>query len=62
MTTATINGLKIEISEDCDGDWTGTLTEISSGHRYDCRFDAGRGAADRLLAALTASALAITSR
>lgn len=62
MLTATINGLTIEITEDCDGDWTGTLIERSSGHRYACRFDAGEGAADRLLALLTAEAAAIASR
>lgn len=62
MTTATINGLKIEITEDCDGGWTGTLTEISSSHRYASRYDSGRGAADRLLAVMTAEAVAITGR
>ena len=62
MMTAMINGLTIEITEDCDGDWTGSLTEITSGHRYASRFDGSAGAADRLLAALTADALAITGR
>ena len=58
MTTQ-IGAFTVTIDEDCDGDFTGTLIETSSGHRYASTFGTDPAA---MLADLTTQAQAIAAR
>ena len=58
MTTK-IGAFTVTIDEDCDGDFTGTLIETSSGHRYASVYGID---ADAMLVDLTAQAQRIAAR
>ena len=58
MTTQ-IGTFTITIDEDCDGDFTGTLIETSSGHRYASAYGTDRAF---ILDTLAAQAQAIAGR
>jgi hypothetical protein len=58
MTTQ-IGAFTVTIDEDCDGDFTGSLIETSSGHRYASVYGTDRAS---ILDTLAAQAQAIAGR